>query len=475
MAAVGTKARAPGGARLKASAPPLQEGIYWDRGQRPPGFFALLLLHAVAPDASSVSNLLGKLWDRYQELKQGLVDDLPGVRVPAGDLAVLLGFGAKAFTLTSGKLAAPEALKQWRFARGKPGEPIATVSKLQQNVAQVGDNLADSGIHYATDASETDLITDAGVHFAVQFTASTPLAVERAVVETWKVLYDERKLSNRPAALEIAAVFTGSQRDDERSWIDFHDGLSNLSHAERKKVIPIRKGDVPGPEAWTANGTYLAFIRLGIDLGTWRGEGRRYQQRFVGRDKINGCPDYWPPKAPFEGTPVVGCPLPHMLITNKKNKFRDPTTAELLPDPNGVEQRAHMNRAHDRNPGQDPHSSPGDLAASFSFRIFRQGYPFFEPNPQVSHPRNQIDFEQQAHLRVGLNFVSFQNNPRRLIAMLTTASWLGGTNFGGYGRLDPGPRRRRLTLVRAYATGMFFVPPPGKPFPGAQVLGIETQ
>ena len=163
---------------------------------------------------------------------------------------------------------------QYSFAPMKPGNPI------------VGEPIVGSpksGIYYA---DQTDELTDlAEVAFAVQFTADTPLAVERAIVETWKLLHDEGE-----PALKIVAVFSGSQRDDGRSWIDFHDGLSNLKPAERAEAIVIGAGsDEPRP-AWTINGSYLAFIRLGINLELWRELNDSKQERLVGRDKLTGCP-----------------------------------------------------------------------------------------------------------------------------------------------------------------------------------------
>ena len=65
-------------------------------------------------------------------------------------------------------------------------------------------------------------------------------------------------------------MFSGSQRDDGRSWIDFHDGLSNLKPAERAEAIVIGAGSDEPRDAWTINGSYLAFIRLGINLAIWR-------------------------------------------------------------------------------------------------------------------------------------------------------------------------------------------------------------
>ena len=90
-----------------------------------------------------------------------------------------------------------------------------------------------------------------------------------------------------------------------------------------------------------------------------------------------------------------------------------------------------------------------------TFRIFRQGYPYLEPHSTEA-------------FRVGLNFVSFQNSPERLIGMLTSDGWLGGTNFGGRGAGGASD----FQLLTAYAAGMFFVPPfaADDPFPGYRLL-----
>ena len=80
--------------RTKAA---LQEGIYFRHGEKPPAFFMLLLLaQAHEADPSSVNEQLANLWEVYAGLKEGRVRDLPGVRVPDGNLGVLLGFGSKA-------------------------------------------------------------------------------------------------------------------------------------------------------------------------------------------------------------------------------------------------------------------------------------------------------------------------------------------------------------------------------------------
>jgi deferrochelatase/peroxidase EfeB len=118
-------------------------------------------------------------------------------------------------------------------------------------------------------------------------------------------------------------------------------------------------------------------------------------------------------------------------------------------------------RRSNRNRQPGPHSNPAEVE---SFRIYRQGYPFLEPNPR--HP---TPFEAKSGFRAGLNFVSFQNDPHRLIGILTTEGWLGSTNFGGPTRRQSGSRNP----LAAYAAGMFLVPPQvtGEPFPGATALG----
>ena len=112
-----------------------------------------------------------------------------------------------------------------------------------------------------------------------------------------------------------------------------------------------------------------------------------------------------------------------------------------------------MRRTNQRNLTRD--GVPVPASDVTSFRIFRQGYPYLEP-----HSTEQF--------RVGLNFVSFQNSPERLIGMLTSDGWLGRTNFGGLG---PGAAVD-FQLLTAYAAGMFFVPPfaADDPFPGHRLL-----
>jgi deferrochelatase/peroxidase EfeB len=416
----------------------MQEGIYFRSGESPPGFFAFVLLGAGnGANAASAGALLGKLWGMYGDLKAGKLRDLPGIRVPAGALKVLLGFGRRAFTGLEGVEAGIAPLLE-AFHFDPPDQAI--------DGAIAGANPLGGlpcGIKYVDGA----LPGPANAHFALQFTAKTPLAVERAVVETWKLIRDE----GDGAALELLAAFTGTQRDDGRSWIDFYDGLSNMSSDEREKAIAI------GPDTDTtgnwSQGTYLGFVRLEIHLDVWRGLGDAAQERLVGRDKLNGCPVLSFDGVGF-GAVENGCPVPGKSITARDNSFRN---APTLVDAGTTIRQTHVQRANQHVPlgPEQPES----------FRIYRQGYPFLEQKAETPG------------FRVGLNFVSFQNTPAKLIGMLTRETWLGATNFGG----DAGGRMLRgensgsdetPQLLSAVTTGMFLVPPRSarEPFPGARVL-----
>jgi hypothetical protein len=82
--------------------------------------------------------------------------------------------------------------------------------------------------------------------------------------------------------------------------------------------------------------------------------------------------------------------------------------------------------------------------------------------------RQEFDFveystEEKKALRVGLNFISFKNDAKRLFFILADPRWMGKTNFGG----PPGLLRQELISVTS--ASMFFVPAKEKPFPRASI------
>ena len=402
----------------------LQEGIYHAPGRRPGRHFAILFL-GVAPGAGApaAAQALSDLWEMYEGLKAGHVRDLPGVSLPVDDdaMTVLLGFGRNAFGLGGVALARPRGLAdEYLFRSAAPGGG--------------GPLLRGSGLSYAPDV-RANMATEA---FCIQVIAETKLAVDRAVVETWKALADRAE-----PVLELTTFYLGNQRNDHRSWIDFHDGLSNLRSEDRESVIAIGPGT---DEAWAAGGTYLAFLRLAVDLPGWRRLDRTAQELAVGRDKITGCPIV----AADNGIPqpAPGCPVAGTQIFQSANDgaFAEPPE---VADP--VVRASHVQRAnHHIRPASDFGSR----------RIFRQGYEFLEWA------------DGAPGFRAGLNFVSFQDTPARLLKMLTAGGWLGGANFGG----DDDRHPELASLLSVFAAGVYFVPPvvEGEPFPGAGALGVAV-
>jgi deferrochelatase/peroxidase EfeB len=240
----------------------------------------------------------------------------------------------------------------------------------------------------------------------------------------------------------LTGFYSGFQRDDGRSWIDFHDGISNMESDKREGAITIKPR--PPEEKWIEGGTYLAFLRIAVDLTVWQKLNRQQQELLVGRDKLTGCPLVSLDSA---GNPVIktGCP-----VTGRKDVSSPGNEAFLEPENVNevVLKQSHVQRA---NHHQEPENQ------DFTLRIFRQGYEFLEP------------LDSAPGFRTGLNFVSFQDTPERLLRMLTSETWLGDTNFGG----DPKnqlPGMDKFLSLRAAA--IFFVPPvvEDELFPGASIF-----
>lgn len=399
----------------------MQEGIFFREGTRPGKFFLIVFLASESSaDSAQVKRCLASLWQTLVDLKAGSIADLPGYSVPSGELNVTIGYGPLAFKLPGAQPIPPELGPVNRF--------------LSPRTSGGGLLLNGSGLSY-----ESDLVKNKATEVAtLQFIAETQLAVFRALVETWKALHDYQQVNGEQSPLYVAGHYEGFQRDDNRSWIDFHDGVSNLrSGVERENAITIKDGAYEG-------GTYLCYLRLLVNLPLWRALPRHDQEVIVGRDKLTGCPltDNNP-----DGSPVreAGCPFAGSLtvIDPGNDDFHEPplTGIPLL-------RQSHVQRAnlqHSQNTA-DPQS----------LRIFRQGYEFLESS--VGNPP----------FRLGLNFVSFQDTPRRIIRLLTREGWLGNTNFGGVILGERGA----IELLSVNAAGIYLVPPslPGQAFPGEEIF-----
>jgi hypothetical protein len=379
-------------------------------------------------DAPRAGERLADLWKMYAGLKEGHIRDLDPVVVPheGDELRFLLGVGPNAFKLSGAARQMPNGLdSEELFAAPRPtgGGPL----------------LRGSGLEYAPDV-RANLASE---EVCVQVTGDSKLAVDRVVVETWKLLVDRADPETGIADLEPTTFYLGFQRSDRRSWIDFHDGLSNMRSEDREVAIAI---DAGREEDWCVGGTYLAFMRLAVDLPAWRRLDRRQQELLVGRDKLSGCP-LVATNAAGEPIPAPECPVAGTQIWESAN---DPRFAEPHPSSDPAIAKSHVQRA---NHHVEPASDPG------SRRIFRQGYEFLEWK------------EGSPGFRAGLNFVSFQDAPERLMRMLTNNGWLGRVNFGG----DPDDQPPGMaSLLSVYAAGVFLVPPvaDGEPFPGASVFSL---
>ena len=406
-----------------------QEGIYHRQGEAPPSSYRLLLLNLKpATGISEARTAIARIWTMLRDLRdRNLATDVPpdppAARPPdrapqkdqkdsderrkpcaAPELTCLLGFGASLFDRYP-RMPKPDQLL--RLDQG-PFRKIRWVAEADRQ------------------AGEADL--------ALQFIAWTELAVNRAVAEVWMMIVEQF------LPLEIVAVHGGFNREDRRSWIGFHDGISNIEADRRPAVLTAT--------SWMEGGTYMAFFRLAIDLERWRRLPLKTQELLVGRDKLTGSPLV--PAGPGlpisrKGGPVFGDPA---FRREHISPPAPPMTASVL-------LASHMHRA---NPNRDPRDR-NDPILEEDNRIFRQGYEFLE---QLHDGR----------LRLGINFVSFQGRLSRVRNMLSKDGWLGDVNFGGCPFTEPdapGP----IVFVEMIAGGYYAVPPKGgdrDSFPGLSLF-----
>jgi Dyp-type peroxidase family len=402
----------------------LQDGIYFRSGERPGQCYRLLLLNirsGATPD--DARGAISAVWKTLQDLRRGVVRDLqparpsdPEVSVPDGELTCLLGFGARLFNPDRHvpRLVNPDE-KPWRLVtlRG-PGAPsFPHLPWVLEGKQKTG---------------EADL--------AIQCIAETELAVNLAMVEVWKLVADQ----NLP--LEVVTFHAGFGRIDGRSWIDFHDGVNNMeAGCERRSAIEVVVADPP----WMEGGTYMGFLRLAVDLASWRRLPREHQEIIVGRDKLTGCPLEKVNREQNEKlVPVtpIGCPVSGAASGSLRPEDRDPSRPG---DP--LVQASHIHRSN-RNRGR-----PDTDAQN---RVFRQGYEFLEATAQ-------------GELSLGLNFVSFQRGLERLTNILRLKDWQGDVNFGG--PANPKPQEPvPIELLSLIAGGFYAVPPKGEPFPGTEIF-----
>jgi Dyp-type peroxidase family len=373
----------------------------------------------------------------YDNLKNGYSSDLENCPFPPGGLTVLISYGQRIFQLSGIMKKIPLDFKDKQFLPAKPRKPI----------------LPGSGIKYS------DLVHDnvgLSEDIALQFVSDTQLGTYRAVVETKKYLQ-----MNKRQVLKFSKFYTGFQRDDGRSWLGFHDEVSNMRNSnERLDTIAIDpvNNNLLRRDYWTKNGTYLAYLRIEIDIDLWNSIARKQQELIIGRDKLKGSPLVGVDK---NGNPVSNdaCPSAYEVkgFDTRFHEHPDYLRESELPKKIRaiLDMQASPEILNESHIGRTRHIDKINSKYRVSRRIFRQGYEFLE-SPYDDPSKS---------LRVGQNFISYQNDPSRLFFILTHPDWMGNTNFGGRTK-----NNRMNKLLSVLAAGVFFVPPMEKPFPGVSLF-----
>lgn len=396
--------------------PGLQEGIYYAHGDHPGNSFVVLFVRARHPvDLLKLRRTLSDLWKMYENLKKVLVADMKigGKDRYRRTLTVLFGYGPKFFEIDGVTRTRPRGLsKEWLFLPpGLGGTPV----------------LPAIGLKYATSVMNNEVAED---HIAIQFIGDTQLATYRAAIETWK-FFRKTEYDESYAPMIMRQFYTGFNRPDGRSWLGFHDGVSNVKSYERLNVILTNRRSIDSKDNWTlGGGTYMAFLRIGIDLDIWESIPVKEQERIVGRHKSTGCPlvaiDRSGNNVFAPGCPVIGT---HQITEKGNEPFRLYDTRLRQTMQSEVSASGLVN------------SHIGRMI-KVPVQIFRQGFEFLESTQ--SYP----------YFRAGLNFVSFQGGTDQIYRSIKYG--FGRVNFGG-NPSNPLPGTDKLLTV--YAAGLFFVPP----------------
>lgn len=398
----------------------IQQGIAYRRGERPAPCYRLLLLNFQADiDGTRARDALALVDTMLQRLEHGEVRDLEG---QPGDKAAATAeqFEGHNHLVAYGRRLFDERLHQ----------PSLTHAPRPSHLAYLPRDGPFPSLRWELEASGKAAANRAEADVALQLTGHKVAAINCAAVEVWKLIVDER------LPLEVVGSFEGFARHDGRGWLEFHDGVSNMHSSQRLEAL-----EALHPE-WMRGGTYMAFLRLVVDLSLWRQLSRTDQELLVGRDRLTG--------AGLVGThrdgegrvlPIAAAPLETDPEDRRLSDFMDPPQTV---DP--IIEASHVHRANQVR---------GSPLAAAALRIFRQGYEFLD--------------DICGSPRLGLNFVSFQHDLGIINHLLHLPGWLGDVNFGGRPQ-PPEGEPRTVPLVTVAAGGFFAVAPRDEPFPGASIF-----
>src|SRR5712691_6949043 len=168
----------------------IKDGISFREKERAGSCYRLVLLNIKPGTAmAAAGKAIEALWAMLQELRAEIVADIKSAqpaeeikdaRDPDPHLRCLVGFGSKLFTRYS-KLTRPPGV--WPLGEN----PFPKLQRVDSDRR----------------TGEADL--------ALQLTANTNLAVDRALVEVWMLTQQQR-----PLPLEIVTFYSGFNREDRR-------------------------------------------------------------------------------------------------------------------------------------------------------------------------------------------------------------------------------------------------------------------
>jgi Dyp-type peroxidase family len=414
----------------------LQRGIYYGPNEQPGNSYCSIFLRVAHNNtAEDVGNVLAQLWKTLKDLELGSVMgiSIPSRKLNSGNLSTMLGFTPNIFSLEGVQEKVPTLLKEWSLSPPNTvgGGPIFEGLKLS----------------YGPTVNRNHILDD---HIVIQLIADSEFYTFRALNEICRQLRGLDKLTAPHKILKMTGFYPGFRRSDGRSWLGFHDGVSNMRSTERFSAIAISGKKVKGDDIWTANGTYMAYARIAINLSAWDEIDIEKQEVIIGRDKQTGCP--------LVGIDQYGkvvkpksCPIPGSvdILDPGNEKFRDHPPygfQNLAPGLSDKDLESSHIGATNRIYGK----SRNDPTA----RIYRQGFEFIEPSNN-SHG-----------LKVGLNFVSFQWSPGNFFNALKYPSI---KRFG----LNPDQHIPYLEdFLSVESAGILLVPPIVNEnlFPGASIF-----
>lgn len=414
----------------------VQEGIFYDKMREFKNHgnnsYAIVFLKIRdGSEGNQVALELSNIWQVYQKLKKGKVANLDQCTIPNHGLSALIGYGPEVFKIHGITKTIPKDFAGMQFLPSIAGKPI----------------LDGCGINYSEQSCQNLGFSE---HVAIQFISGTQLGSYRAIVETWQHLNHEPKDDH---CLQLTKFFTGFQRDDGRSWLGFHDEVSNMKdEKERWDAIFIDRASnqLQPDDFWTEGGTYMGFLRIGIEIEAWNQIGIKDQELIIGRDKRTGSPiigvDEKGDAIKVESYDEVG---PAEFYDTKYHEHPDYLNTSKISNTEGIDIEKSRNVLIQSHIGRTRHISNLPSKDPTSRRIYRQGFEFIEPVSNEKKP-----------FRLGLNFISFQNDPKRLTFILTDPRWMGKSNIGG-------PRGLfNNKIFSVLSSGMFFVPVTEEPFPG---------